>query len=465
MTVKVAKRVLNRWRELSAESHKATVELLLTSRLDPAAATEALSQSLDRAIRAFESAHVDVPPGEDVPFAGEWDVAQVPEGALLVGGRKSDAFESVLEAIVDDLVRQGVRGKLDLYGRPEVPSLPFGVGAVTANVRVLGRRVVNSRDRWAADRSALDRVVEAAVDWCLECRPERAVTLQHDVLPPLIVRRCDSPLERLRDVLHDYGRATLSSIGDECFRDVQVRPGYGLVTVTEGGPVLHRAGWRPSVAAAAALVRHLSADAVYAHVRRVASILDAHTDLHPDRLPTSWFDATAHEERLVPDAFGIQLLGQGHAGRIPAGEDWRRSDLGGGRVMLEHADPAAWFGELTLEQAMRGESIPSARLLERARASFGPLLFEEIAKEERARMIAWEMEHPHVRLSEDIVAKVHALPPTPYVGHWDVALVLRDGRVVEDVELGSEGAIVSRVGGEREFELDPAEIVDVLDRS
>lgn len=66
-------------------------------------------------------------------------------------------------------------------------------------------------------------------------------------------------------------------------------------------------------------------------------------------------------------------------------------------------------------------------------------------------------------LPDDIVAKVHALPHTPYVGHWDVAFTLRDGSVVDDIELGFAGSIVMRVNGEPEFTLDPSEIVDVID--
>ena len=169
--VKLSQRVLKRWRELSADSYKVRIELLFTSRLDPTAATEVLSQSLRRVLQDFEATHGDVPPEVEEPFAGEWDVAPVPEGALLVGGYKSDAFEEVFQAIVDDLSQNEVRGKLDLYTLPEVPSLPATIGVVEARVRVLGRRVVDRRDRWAADRAALHRVLAAATRWCLQARP------------------------------------------------------------------------------------------------------------------------------------------------------------------------------------------------------------------------------------------------------------------------------------------------------
>ena len=188
---------------------------------------------------------------------------------------------------------------------------------------------------------------------------------------------------------------------------------------------------------------------------------------HPlrlDRLRSSWFDATAHEDHAAPDAYPIQLFGPGYEGRLPGGGEWSATELGAGRVLLEHAELEPWFDDLTIEEALRGESLPRRAVLERARASLAPILFEEITQEERNRRHAWDMEHPCVRLSEEMVAKVRALPRQPYVGHWDVALVMRDGSVIEDVELGFQGAIVSKVGGAREFELEPSEVVDVLDR-
>jgi hypothetical protein len=464
--VKLPKRVLKRWRELSADSYKVRIELVLTSQLDPAAATQVLSQSVKRVVKAFETKHADVPPGVDEPFAGEWDVARVPEGAMLVGGYKSDAFEELLHAIVEDLGRKGVRGTLDLYELPEAPSLPAGIGVIEARVRVLGRRVVNGRDRWAAKRAALDRMLKAATRWCLEARPDRGVTLQNGAMPALLIRRCDSPYGRLRDVMGEAGWTTLRSVGHDRFRSATVAPGEGRVTIVEGGPVLHRAGWRSSVDAAKEFLRGVSADAVYGFVRRVSRVTDAEfaDRQSTDRLRTSQLDAIAHEERCAPDAFAIQLLGPRYAGRIPAGEDWRETKLGAGRVLLEHVNPAPWFDEVTLEEALGGESVPRHAVVERARSDFAPILFADLTSEERERTHAWNMAHPYVRLSDEIVAKVHSLPKPPYVGHWDVALVLRDGRVIEDVELGFAGSIVTRVAGQREFTLDSDDVVDVLNR-
>src|SRR3954447_20732931 len=155
MTVKVPTRVFKQWREISADSDKVELDLLLTSRLDPVAATALLSQSVERVLKQFEDAPPfnDPPIGDEPPFAGQWDVAPVAEGALLVGGYKSDAFEEVVQAIVSDLSGPGVGGKLDIYARPEVPGEPYGIGAIETRIRVQGRRAGFGRERWAAERA------------------------------------------------------------------------------------------------------------------------------------------------------------------------------------------------------------------------------------------------------------------------------------------------------------------------
>jgi hypothetical protein len=51
----------------------------------------------------------------------------------------------------------------------------------------------------------------------------------------------------------------------------------------------------------------------------------------------------AFEDRFAPDAFGVQLLGPGYAGRVPDGTEWRQTSMDAGSVMLEHIDPGAWF--------------------------------------------------------------------------------------------------------------------------
>jgi len=466
MTVKLLKRVLSHWREVSADTYKVQIELLLTSRLGHLEATEALSQSVTRALREFETRHADTFETTGEPWPGSWDVLPVPEGAILIGGYKSDAFEEVLQGIVADLEAHGVRGKLDLYTPPEPPTLPRGRGIVKAQLRVLGQRVPDAHERWAADRAALGRVTHAAVSWCMQNRPDRGVTISRDALPTLLVRRCDPPLARFNEVLADDAFwVTLNSVGDERFRSVRVEPRSGGVVIAEGGPVLHRAGWNRSVNAVTAFMRAASADTVYGFIRRTTAGTNPDPELGDRLYRNRSLDAAAHEDHYAPDAYAVQLLGPSYAGRIPTGADWTTTELDAGRVLVEHNAPDAWFEEPTLEQAVYGERMPTDATREQARADFKPILFTPPTREQRDRRREWENAHPPVELPEDIVVKVRSLPPTPFIGHWRVALQLRDGSLIEDVELGREGTVVTRIAGNQEFSLGSGDIVDVLDRS
>jgi hypothetical protein len=72
-----------------------------------------------------------------------------------------------------------------------------------------------------------------------------------------------------------------------------------------------------------------------------------------------------------------------------------------------------------------------------------------------------EPTRPSVWLPQSIVTKVQTLRPSPT---RRVALVLDDGRVVEDVELSHGGAVVARIGDDADFELDPRRVTDAVDR-
>jgi hypothetical protein len=371
--IRMPKRVVKRWRAIDGDGQYGDdtyIEVLFTSRLDPVAAADVLTASLRRVQDEYAETHPEVDPDlRGVPFAGEWDVTPVAEGALVFGGRKSDDGEAVLLAIVADLDGRGVSGKLDLYALPEAPLRPAGIGVIDASLRIVGQRVAGpGRSQWSADRDALERVVEAATHWCLGARPDRAVTINSGTLPTMLVRRAESPYARVRDVLHREFLMTFSSIGDDRFRTVAVSPDDGRVSLLEGGPRLHRSGWRPAVAAVTEFLASVSADLVYARVRRENDIHHAESPetVGADRPRAYDWDAIPYEDHLAPDAYAIQLLGPGYQGRLPNGDEWNTTELPGGRVLLEQADLAGWFDEITLEAAIRGESVRSRALLARA---------------------------------------------------------------------------------------------------
>jgi hypothetical protein len=461
--IRMPKRVLKRWREIANDpdyGDDTYIEVAFTSRLDPIAAADVLTASLRRIQNEYAKTHTEVDPDLlGMPFAGEWDVTPVPEGALLFGGRKSDDGEAVLLGIVADLDRHGVSGKLDLYALPEAPFRPPGIGVIDASLRIAGQREADrGRARWSADRDAFERVVEAATHWCLRARPDKAITISSGVLPTMLVRRADSPYERVRAVMYRDFLMTFSSIGDDRFRTVAVSPDHGRVSLIEGGPRLHRSGWSPAVADVKELLAAVSADLVYARVRRESDVRHAESleSGETGRPRYYHFDAIAYEDHLAPDAFAIQLLGPGYHGRLPNEDEWRTTQLRGGRVLLEHADRGGWLDEITLEAAIRFEPVPSSALLERARESMAPILFPDVPY----RHDGPEPTRAKVWLPQSIVTKAQTLPPSPT---RTVALVLDDGRVVQDVELSHDGAVVARIGGAADFELDPRRVADAVD--
>src|SRR5262249_30082908 len=153
-----------------------------------------------------------------------------------------------------------------------------------------------------------------------------------------LVRRADSPLERVRDVMYRDFLTTLSSIGDEGFRTVVINAEDGRVGLIEGGARLYRRGWGPAVEAMRAVITETAEDLVYARVRRVDDPgLAMSPEAYGGERPYYRLDAFAREDHLAPDAFAVQLLGPRYRGRFPSDAQWRETEIAGGRVLLEHA--------------------------------------------------------------------------------------------------------------------------------
>lgn len=143
--VKVLASVSRQWRKIVAEAdHPDTqIDVVLISDLDSVAAAGALRTVLRRVEEKWQHAHPGLTPDGGDWFMGEWDVTPVPEGALLDGGRKSDAGEDIFQA-ADELTADGISGRLDLYERPEAPFPPVGVGAIEARVQLTGKPIDHS---------------------------------------------------------------------------------------------------------------------------------------------------------------------------------------------------------------------------------------------------------------------------------------------------------------------------------
>jgi hypothetical protein len=89
----------------------------------------------------------------------------------------------------------------------------------------------------------------------------------------------------------------------------------------------------------------------------------------------------AFEDLLASDAFGVQLLGPGYAGRLDPSDVWEARVLGGDATLVARVDAGAWF-DAPFETRWRhwppGRPHPPVppvpRVLAAAREEFAPIL-------------------------------------------------------------------------------------------
>jgi hypothetical protein len=137
--------------------------------------------------------------------------------------------------------------------------------------------------------------------------------------------------------------------------------------------------WAACVDELRSLVVDLRDHVDYAMIQRTNVTPGLWTELHrecwPNRddvPPLTVRQDRAAEASTVAGGYAIQLLGPHHHPR-PAGTSWSVDDLGGGKVLVSHADPEAWFG-----------TVPTADLLIEARQSFRDLLWDQSWKPQTA---------------------------------------------------------------------------------
>jgi hypothetical protein len=89
------------------------------------------------------------------------------------------------------------------------------------------------------------------------------------------------------------------------------------------------------------------------------------------------FTPQAFEDLYAPDAFGVQLLGPGYAGRLPDSAAWRAEPVGSACVLLEHVDLPAWFDApfVPLRQILATADRPEPPVLAQARVELAPILY------------------------------------------------------------------------------------------
>ena len=69
-------------------------------------------------------------------------------------------------------------------------------------------------------------------------------------------------------------------------------------------------------------------------------------------------------DRYVPDVHGVQVLTEAHLERANDLQDWRITDLGSGRHLVEAPDLARWYEHL----------VPEPDTLAKGRQDFGDMI-------------------------------------------------------------------------------------------
>jgi hypothetical protein len=391
--VLVADTVWETWREREAEFKKPAIAVLLTADVPPETAFDALAAAIGDVMQPRLAKAEAAGPGEDDFIPGYCSYARVPQGVLLRIDEGPDDFEGLLQGIADGLRARGIEGTFDLYRPDEIPEIPELVDLLECHLRLEGDRVLqpNGRALWKPTSEALAKAVEAGIAWCQHNDPVLPLSLTVSLLPPVPLG-ADDDIERYVlegiESTRQVGVVYLTSAAPDRFRTFTVAPRDGRAGLIEGGAAA-KDDWHSSVTRLTEALRASAPWTVYGFVKRGSlrklAILGS-------SLPSDWLDVPhmnalfsdrySYEDRLVPDAFGVQLLSAGHREHVPGGPDWRVDRLTAGRVLIEHVDPAAWFdGSLVRFGGHPNPYFnpfpPAPPFLTQARQDFDPLLYKD----------------------------------------------------------------------------------------
>ena len=387
--IRISDRVWKHWEEVEPFDRPG-VDLLFSSGLSQEEALAAVARAADETIKELEK-RPPRPTGE--PFStGSWSATPAPGGVALRIDEQPEDFEAVLRGIAARLEASGADGAFDLLAAEPAPLLPELVDLLDCRLRVEGERhhFRGPNWGWRPEPGALSAGVDAAIAWCAANAPELPLSLAVGLIAPVTIDPGDDVRSFVGYGLEakaEVGTVRLSSTRPDRFRVVSLEPSRGRISLIEGGGAIADGAWQPALEKLQAFCRSAASWAVYGFVKRGSRRIDAELGaLFMDWVPVPHRSANsqlgdAFEDRLVPDAFGVQLLGEGYRGRIPKGPDWAHAAVGTTAVLVEHRDPEAWFdgrlvpfGGQSLSSLVEG-AVPIPDLVQRARKDFEPILF------------------------------------------------------------------------------------------
>jgi hypothetical protein len=344
--IEVAPRVWNAWRKAAQTGDEWELRLALVGDGPP----EDMQTAFGRIVKELERATADP------TYIGEWWSA-VLDGCLVIRVAESDDFEATLADVCSGLARLGVAGTIDVWEPAPGFAPPELAPMLCCGVRVRGERHHRGEGRyhWTADADAYARVLAAAVSWC-----GVAVSLQTAATGWVALDGRDGE-QLVPAMTREVGRRLWCAVasGDAgAFRAAQANTRGSIVLIAGGVD-----DWERALESLRAFLGEVAGELVYGAVRRGWK---ARAALDDGRLPADWprrpaerprgnmATATAFEDLLAPDAFGVQLLGASYASRLEldagAAGRWHTERVGDA-TLLAHAEPARWFAAPPTRQA------------------------------------------------------------------------------------------------------------------
>lgn len=387
----VVDRVWSRWRELCEQEAKPSIWLLLSTSGAPLGAVASVEDAVQDALAALAGV------GRSEFYPGYANVAAVPGGVAVEAGRGIEGFERFVELVGEGLQRRGVTGTLDLFEPRGVEPLPFKAALVECRLRVAGQRerAAGPHYRWRAETDAWGRLLGQSVRWCTSGGGVGA-SLGVGTMPRVAVG-ADEDLGALLQSAIDHdelGVADCAAGATNRWRMVAVPPSRTLVTLVEAGDAIQNGGWREAVREMTDFIKAEVSVLAYAFIKHGS---DVYTVRSGYSLAEDWparpgvrglmRRELSFEDSYAPDAFAVQLLGAGYAGRIPSGPDWRETRITEYSSLLEHIRPELWFeSEFVAFGGGYRNSVAALppQVLARARADFADILFtDELAASQR----------------------------------------------------------------------------------
>lgn len=454
--VKISNRVWTVWRERSAQSSKAYVELVLKPARGskPADIEAEVRQVLSDVVSAHYRQQDALPPDQDEVGAGVWATAAVPEGILITAGQKVEAFEELLTSIKGDLDRRGVSGSIGLY-EPSPLDLPEWWLYRGHRRHVSGTIWLDSETQ-ELDADRFELLAKDAIGWCLDHPPDIALFTSCLDLPDLAVRLDDDPWEALARLPRGWWKG-LTSLSATGYRQVFLHtfPKYHAVTVLAGSAADNYEWVEPARQSIREFLIDHHATTYYSMINTQygtgdggsGSVSNGHNvDRNFPRNMRPFVD------RRVADFFSTQVLGPDFARPAPR-PDWTQTELRERRLLLEHKQPARWLGPedpFPTSHRWPVPEFPAPEIIAATRTHFAELCIPK----------------PENTLSWVLLAKAERLMGSaPGSGPWEMrefTIILADGRTEDRVLIESEGDVHRDRRVARPLDVDAAQVVDVV---